>query len=446
MHRSLALSNLSGLPVHLQRRAKSAAQGSWEDLRSISPLQSVIPQEKRVLLLPIYYALLDPKAIAPLRNIENTSIDAVRLRMALVTYSLDALDGFWSSKITPQAALEDLWDRVWPWVHFLVEFAPYLPPPIWPSGKSQYHWHSYARLLFGYSDDGSCRARPSVVSTPGVLAIVASVWDHLLDVDIKESIPNETSRAVYLLGSFFTAEVFNTQIAMDDLVAGAGSWNAVASLFVRQTRRAFPTVDSPVNTTRRQGFLQANMVVCHALSNSTTPVGVVPSAPMMLNMLWFLIQDLGNERPQVCMVDALRAGLLSVMLSCASGPQREVSRVIDALKCLLERDLPRLSCYAYVLKQLRISLAGISQAELGRALEGVGLGSQWTKFKILLDDRLKLLDTFIETRFTEVLKACDNLQCAQFLEKRTIKRCSCCLITHYCCQACQKADWKDGHR
>ncbi|KAJ7062549.1 hypothetical protein C8F01DRAFT_1368331 [Mycena amicta] len=141
-----------------------------------------------------------------------------------------------------------------------------------------------------------------------------------------------------------------------------------------------------------------------------------------------------HTKGHTAMVSSLRAGLLPLIISCASGPYRnskDVERGLEAiLRCIIGS-----SCFASVLLQLKDSLAELSilGLELEPALRHFGLEEKWTKFK------QHPLDV-------EAFTGCDNLKCARIKDKPAMKRCSNCLITHYCDQKCQKADWEDGHR
>ncbi|KAJ7059155.1 hypothetical protein C8F01DRAFT_1232236 [Mycena amicta] len=43
-------------------------------------------------------------------------------------------------------------------------------------------------------------------------------------------------------------------------------------------------------------------------------------------------------------------------------------------------------------------------------------------------------------------RVCDNLTCSQVASRTAFKRCGTCQAAYYCTKACQKADWKAGHR
>ncbi|KAJ7062546.1 hypothetical protein C8F01DRAFT_1082200 [Mycena amicta] len=166
MHPSLALSNLSELPLHLkvtlsllwllhfanfrpQKRAKSAAAGSLQDLLFITSLKATIPKTKS-LLLPVYYALLDPKDITTLRDLDSLHIDDATERIKRVVLALGCLDDSLCQNVVPEAAQPDLWARAWPWIQFLVEFD--LSPSVWPSrGTAQEARHFGLACQIGLS-------------------------------------------------------------------------------------------------------------------------------------------------------------------------------------------------------------------------------------------------------------------------------------------------------
>ncbi|KAJ7062550.1 hypothetical protein C8F01DRAFT_1368332 [Mycena amicta] len=243
MHPSLALSKLSELPLQLKKLAKAAAAGSLQDLLVIIPLRATMLPKTHSLLLPVYYALLDPKDITPLRDPDRLHTDDATERVRLVVLALACLDEAVCCKdVVPEAVRPDLWDRAWLWIQFLVEFD--MSPAVWPSrGTPQ---EVYARILYACAGEhtfDSVQSTPAaVLLTPGLYILITYLWRHLLEC--KSS--SDSEDPVGWVTSFLTRAALRTPAIVDDLLEGAGSWDSVAQLIITQLRRAFPSSQDPL--------------------------------------------------------------------------------------------------------------------------------------------------------------------------------------------------------
>ncbi|KAJ7062547.1 hypothetical protein C8F01DRAFT_1281336 [Mycena amicta] len=319
---------------------------------------------------------------------------------------------------------------------------------------------AYTRILYGCVGEKTFEdAEPTpaaVLLTPGLYILIAHLWRHILHFRSR----NDTQESVAL--------------AISLLTAFAQAWDSVAQLMIIQLRWAFPSSQDPLThraalllngvnsllalayvdgeSPLRETLFQLGLVrlltnACLVLSKQLVPHDL-PS--LIEETLWFLANSFLHASPHTAMVSCLRAGLLPLIISCASGPYRNNKDVTRELESIL-RSIISLSCYASVLLQLKDSLSQLSTLglDLAPALRHFGLEEKWNKFKQHpLEYRLGLVTPSSRKgmKDVEALRGCDNLKCASIMDKHAMKRCSKCLITHYCGQKCQKADWEDGHR
>ncbi|KAJ7032575.1 hypothetical protein C8F04DRAFT_1261869 [Mycena alexandri] len=157
MHPALRLDGLNNVssPTDL---AHSAAKGSLHSLRRLGSLIRTLSDTDSVLILPVFYANLDPSTIPALPDLDTESE-----MLPSLDYPIDV-------------SLE-LWPRVWPWVEFFHEYRDYV------SGAGPIDAQVY--ITWGLLLMGLCEHPPTkrlIGKQPGVNAFCTRAWMFTLDV------------------------------------------------------------------------------------------------------------------------------------------------------------------------------------------------------------------------------------------------------------------------
>ncbi|KAJ7673200.1 hypothetical protein DFH06DRAFT_57820 [Mycena polygramma] len=139
----------------------------------------------------------------------------------------------------------------------------------------------------------------------------------------------------------------------------------------------------------------------------------------------------------LCLVEALKAGLLRLLVDCAT---RFASYVGHNLKFLLEKLMTHGLVYYHVVVRMKKAVAKLAHTSSTTEFKALDIYKQWTALTDLVEKRRAILK---EARLSP---ACDNIECGE-MQTAPCRRCSGCETFYYCSQACQVFDWKQGgHR
>ncbi|KAJ6455179.1 hypothetical protein C8R45DRAFT_1188328 [Mycena sanguinolenta] len=113
---------------------------------------------------------------------------------------------------------------------------------------------------------------------------------------------------------------------------------------------------------------------------------------------------------------------------------------------LLQHVLLPATVYYSVLIQLRISLSQVRNPNTATIFRDNTLLAHWRNFVEVAERRFRIVNKYSDGTLTAP-RGCDDPECAKIYPKHDLKRCSGCLTTYYCSQACQTNDWRrGGHR
>ncbi|KAJ7625980.1 hypothetical protein FB45DRAFT_1030303 [Roridomyces roridus] len=140
---------------------------------------------------------------------------------------------------------------------------------------------------------------------------------------------------------------------------------------------------------------------------------------------------------------ALRAGLLSQLMFWGSKPgimQDGPPEVTENFPELLEVVLPQALVFYPIIVEMRKAFANVEWPSSDGELAHSGLYSNWNDLKALLDERSTILEVW------ESKGRPSSMCCKVSPNRDDFRRCSGCQTAAYCSQACQRADWTEGHR
>ncbi|KAK7002403.1 hypothetical protein R3P38DRAFT_1733277 [Favolaschia claudopus] len=488
MHSSLKLSNLSKFPPRFKKLAQESVSGSAEATMSLLATEE-LPPRCIPCLLPVIYSALDPaKIFAHLGLINSSTSEEDFLPNGVIwlqaVEKVICLRNLWDIKEQchiPSAAFMDLWPRVWAWIDFLDEFRDLVPISQKTPLQTRYTIFLTSFQMFR----GNEAVKNLMDKTPHLYAIVGRAWNIFLNGDVVTDTAHEPELeedrlmglddVSYFLRLWSWSESWGSP-SFEELVAGVGGTRShLASLVVAHIHFALPTASTPAveanvlhlvammylvggtgeesGTASRsrdsifrdallhKGAIAALTTAIQAIDGSTVPI----AATVMQCMLRALVSLMNNFPRHKWVVQALDAGLLNVMLCCGSAKRlKEMSALLDDL---LYDILPSTTVYHSVLSAFQRGLAKIQHIDVKARFGDEIYLELWEGLFRLVRPRLALLDEYDSGQLAaSIHRACDNLECCNVVPKRELKCCNSCLSAVYCSRACQKTDWKAGHR
>ncbi|KAK7028622.1 hypothetical protein R3P38DRAFT_2937525 [Favolaschia claudopus] len=476
MHSSLRLSNLSKLRRSIRSLAIAAASTnpSLEERQRFADVTQDLSIEDRALLLPAFYAILDPARIPGIVSrlheeesyaddiITNTFSAFVTLRNVTDVIMVHAL---------PAAVLRDLWTRFWPWIEFLDEYHDTLSLVDHTSVTPADEYSAYVSLCYAFDVvDKSVRklTRGSMENLCRIVGTALRIL-HLSKRPLTGEEEAGLSYTTYFLRSWFSRNDFDRS-AFDALLLGSGGTvTHLACLVVglanryiaegaEDLERSVATLGN-LFTFMMSGIGQSDHgthdEIPSAFEGELFKQGLVSTATKFA--LLVCDPSMGKDRAEAVLgyvqtllsvtprhrwvVESLRAGLLPALF--ASRSPVSLYRVL--------RELIPSTVYYSVLAQLRESLTQVDGLDvptifpLERVAHELPPAEVWEMLTELVAYRLEHIDKYA-TGIREVIMACHNVQCAEAKAKSALKVCSGCKISRYCSKECQAADWHDGHR
>ncbi|KAJ6592803.1 hypothetical protein B0H19DRAFT_9861 [Mycena capillaripes] len=160
------------LPLGLRALATVAAHGGYGSLEVLRFFQhwiGVTSDSPQKVLLPSFYANLDPKRI-PTPGRLDTMLLSTEKDFSCVDRPIACLRALCALPGIPKGALTDLWRRVWPWIEFIHTYRNFLPG--YPLEKEICAY--FITLLRRCKRD---EATDNLISeTPGVRVLLARTW------------------------------------------------------------------------------------------------------------------------------------------------------------------------------------------------------------------------------------------------------------------------------
>ncbi|KAJ7673797.1 hypothetical protein DFH06DRAFT_750117 [Mycena polygramma] len=454
MHPSLRLERPEKLPASIKDAAKLAAQGSDPAVRLLIGVieNKGIPESQMILLLPAFYAALDPKRI-PTTAALDTTISARSPPIASAILSLGAL--VYLPKPEP-AVYAAVWSSAWAWIEFLHTYKLHLLDlPV--------EEQLYFSFMVIISDIQAEWNEEIISSSPGLRAVVARSWVIFLERSNAVGISNTCHvliRDKTLVGTPW----------LDEYIDGAGGTvDDLAATVIRHINIAI-TDEVPLGTTGIFMLLAVGTFLLKATCSPPSPEtpfeaallthgvisaltkaictlnAVITTHSMGASLLELLLSLVGQRSmtppgyPGIA--EALQAGLLRAIASSTIISSDDVQR---QLRRFLSSAIPDALVYRSALVQMPKALDDVQKLVHTRTFRNSELYQSWLTFQELANDRVKFSSLFVSERFM-AYKGCDNMPCSVIHEKHKLKRCSGCLDFYYCSPECQSLDWIAGHR
>ncbi|KAJ7926635.1 hypothetical protein B0H13DRAFT_1862086 [Mycena leptocephala] len=121
--------------------------------------------------------------------------------------------------------------------------------------------------------------------------------------------------------------------------------------------------------------------------------------------------------------EAMEAGLIQVIVKCATGTQ--LGDVTLHLHFFLDLVFPFGLLSYYTLHQFRSSYARVQELVSTDEFQNCAISGHWQHFMSLMNERLEFLEEFDSAEFVSTT-ACDNIACENIKQKGAFGRCSGC--------------------
>ncbi|KAJ7023646.1 hypothetical protein C8F04DRAFT_1304677 [Mycena alexandri] len=432
IHESLRLTNLSKLPLSIRASAKSAANGSYDDLHALTCALPDLPKLHRRLILPVLYIHLNADKIPTSLQLDSILSDADRHgEFRPITAAIECLTGIsesLSQDSIPRAAYADLWPRLFPWISF-VHTCHLIIPATFRVLPVEHMLFICANIILAI--DKYAPMSSTVRSSPDLRAVLTSYWASLLrrdgeltqELDASAGIPGSTLR--------------------DERCTPAGS-DTLAYLMVTQLKdflaRDLSELTSLTLTTiiAIMGSISVRKEEDDAFNRELHSHGIAKVlAQVSLILLGeFFRWRVGHE----AIAGALDGGLLTFIVS-----SRTLTKSYPIIKELFEALIPGALLYFPVVCQMKTSYTAALPHTTTPTFAKSKIYPMWQKFAPVVKLRLEALEFFHSEQWVSS-KVCENMKCFKLAEKSELKNCSGCDFSYYCSSECQKIDWKAGHR
>ncbi|KAJ6573373.1 hypothetical protein DFH09DRAFT_1312076 [Mycena vulgaris] len=457
MHPALRLENISNIPtVSLRRAATLAANDSLEHVRKVKFAVMNDPSPQSILLLPVFYANLDPANIPHIPELEERILwPEVRAAIGRATLSLDALDLL---NDTPPEVYPSLWPRVWKWSEFLDTYPhcdPFLPADEYE--EMSFHTFYYIARLHLHAETARL-----IDATPRLRVFIAKIWGML--VKTKGPAFEDVCRFIGRSEGVLAPE------HMDEFIEGSGGTVSDLALLVVThitstsaelgpevsqlelfciTSALHFVVGRPFDIRYRDfyralvahGTVSAVIRIVNALEKVT-----IEGVDNLLQACFVLLAwtfHAGDKLPWIA--EALESGLVRAITSYIAYHSTPGPATRTCLR-FLAMALPQSLAYHSFLPTIVGSLMEVEHLVFRQRFIDSEIFDQWGAFKALIQHRRRMFEWFNSDEF-QSYRACDNLKCGMIHVKANFMRCSGCLIMYYCSKNCQRLDWQEGgHR
>ncbi|KAK6966575.1 hypothetical protein R3P38DRAFT_3245860 [Favolaschia claudopus] len=476
MHPALHLDNLKRLPPAIRSAATafiSAAPNpdrAFESIRVVREYAATPkPENKRALVVPALYIILDPLKIPDLDSLPTKSVsDAPPSDFELsITKAIFALEALYQLRL-PDSLGVDLWPRILAWVQFLHLYNP------GKLGAADRHPSLFTdSILFACQFLGHTPTFQLMISTPWFWFMLGRAWVYATKIQD----PENRVHAFNIISCFTRIENVTETCNMDELLNGVGgTLSSLARLVVEFLDALILDHDKSDSVLPENlyisfvggvivflGHVDPNLRATTLERTSLGRLGQELLAQPVFGVLFRLLSSLTktDARGTLAALQHLLM-LICVLLYSKPGwaqlPAAVKSGFIPALLlCARSTFAPHLAghlqtCFQIILPPALISHALLSTLdtrwhEIETSAKGITfqIPDFWTEFSSLVNERLQVLHTF-DSVYT-AMRACDNLECSTLDVKKKFRRCSSCQSFYYCSSECQRADWtRGGHR
>ncbi|KAJ7055216.1 hypothetical protein C8F01DRAFT_1159800 [Mycena amicta] len=386
-------------------------------------------------------------------------------------------DEFKSVKIPRQAQLE-LWPRLWPWVHFIHRFFEYLAklPECFTFDISEILFlDGFIQLLnrFLTTDAKDIDIMSLIWSTEGFLPLLFRAWDLSL-ADLENGESTFATRCMLILPREVTPaqceEVFD---------AAGGSLDHLADYLERHLRTtmrlSFPARSPTAESLLYQPMMIQTCTFVRDIDDSLRATQDTNRSPLIdtlatrgavkhiakafcamaetkdkedlpddlfLELLHFLGQALLMNPKHAS--GALH-NLLTGIINCGYGDLTDA--LFGGLDWMLYTVLPSVMIDMRILQVLleAVADAEVTQRASTEVFRRCRIFAAWSEFIDIVKEACQTLTLFRERE--RLQQVCDNVPCGRMGPKSRFRKCSGCSARVYCCEDCQRADWKrGGHR
>ncbi|KAJ7502655.1 hypothetical protein B0H11DRAFT_1907210 [Mycena galericulata] len=375
--------------------------------------------------LPVFYLNLDPAKIPNIAELDEKIRDPDV--SATITAAILCLDALYFLHETPPGAYPDLWPRVWKWTDFL-ETYPYC------NRYASSHRAQDISLHFFYYV-ARLRQNPTTAclidSTPRVRIFIAKIWGILVET--------EDYREFEDLCDFIGRDIAVSDAEhFEEFVEGSGGTVAdLASLVVEHITWTTSHLTSDVCSKGLflldcciRFLIATNFDTCYAQFNAALVdrgivkalIGAVlaleeatveETANVLEDCLVLLewTMDVSDSRSWV--TEALDAGLIRAIISCAVHNCIPTSATLESLHRLLIGVLPESLIYHSILSSIMASFAAAKDLLHLPCFMESEIFEAWQGFKELVKERLQVLIRFDSGEF-RTRRACENVQCQRY--------------------------------
>ncbi|KAF7322251.1 MYND-type domain-containing protein [Mycena chlorophos] len=465
MQRVFQPSRLSGLPTDIASLARNVVRG---DLTALPPLILAargMPAATAELLLPVHYYVLDPVHMRTMSvNDWESDAAAIHSRLSAVITTFEPLQLAAMEARIPKSAMSDIFNRVWLWVQFLQDYRE----QITPAALGQPYvvcMTFFAELFYAFctSEEYSREAHMFAVSNPRIHFILSSTLDELLDQEAADQRCGKfASHASYgVHAAAWSLFYYGHQLLLKDtphfqhlLVGTGGTWDHLALFLRRYLEQSLATLQSQDAPTvfQLERVYAALLFMPGVVEPGRSPRPELRAALIRHGAITLFTKLLAPARthpaanpPRPAPPKALRAGFLCVLLEFARAPGYYRSTAKEHIQFSLNSGIAQHCVYLSVLRALRVALEELVPFDPQRVFEEAGFSSDWIQFLGFMQDRLRIVDEYDAGRLM-MWRVCDNTECGLVGPKAQFKQCTGCSEVWYCSRACQKANWRWGHR
>ncbi|KAK7018399.1 MYND-type domain-containing protein [Favolaschia claudopus] len=455
MHPSLDPEHLQRLPILTRSRAIAAMNGSHAALSAVS-------RTPIIGLLPVYYALLDPSAIlflvAQMDSDTNNWVSPVINKASQIALCVQGIIASASQTDIPGPPLRDLWQRIWPWLEFMNDYAEVF------SERMQLRLQVSVTLslisLFGMDETTSELMR----NTSGFYIVLFRLWTQAFDEAASNS-----GQALEVLWPCIAHVRPNTtgDREFEEAVEGSGgSRKALAVLCLKHIKHVLQLWDSTSTTLDRLisvrcvfALLQQRCETDHSFMKIVVGEGIIGVATSVacrlslppftgaqdyiFNMSWYIRFYI--EYGHNLATESLRSGLLVALLQLGqmTPPKPHSGQQMDYLLIYLSFN----TVYFSFLAQFRASVAALDIKIDSNTFNGFPISDKWNALFSLLERRWAVMDRYLNRERERDLLVCGNGKCSRIVRRHALRHCSACKVFWYCSKECQIQHWQHGgHR
>ncbi|KAF7311758.1 MYND-type domain-containing protein [Mycena indigotica] len=492
VHPALRVSSLQALPLKLRLDAQAACRVNGSStkatlvLRAFDPPHPTLTVTQQAGYFPLVYHLLDPKLVPVFAGddfpdaIDNTTLTTI----STATIAMNVFFRI-AAPIFPVGP--DLWPRLWPWFAFVYRWWGQLHG-ILGFPEKPVLFRNFVITLGRLSANAGGNPHKFLLQSPGLRSILVNIWKEHVPT---EDVPQRLRMVLIDFTNFIMPLVPSQKANMEELVAGAGSMEDMASLIVIHLQRLLD--DAKLSDLEDGAFVHLIRtivgLILHGDFSTLKGVGKLFETDWFLLPLGDLIDalldntdflptllrcisslsstaaaDTGRTLEECWMVieriilcrqgdvypmHVIRAGVLVAVIHSARNNYPGKDLVTPSLRRVLVESLDLSCLYRYNASMLStvLKLPEIQKDSRHPAFVKSETYPHWLALLHAVEERKRPLD-LTYARLWGICarhKTCDNSACQRMTLRRELKKCACEGVL-YCSKSCQKADWKRGHR